>query len=345
MKRLAELTVFVALAAALHLSLALRLPSDEGGAATGGQGGENSATVMPASAQIAALIEEWDRPPETAPEVERPDAPPPDPEAPVRPEVETDAPPPRTRLAALPEARADMPQLPQVDPDTPLPPAPNAALEVATPDMPPPPEPEMNAPPAAADSAIRRPQIDSPRPAPTDLAALPQVDGAPPPPPAPSAAPRESLRPRTRPERPPEPQQQPQRQAERSNSRQDSAPRQAQRAAGSGGSAQAGTATRSAPQAMSRGQEQQLVAAWGAQVRARIESRKRHPGGRGGQVVLSLTVTPAGQVAGAGIARSSGNPRLDRAALQAVRSAGRMPRAPQGLTQGSYAFTLPMAFN
>ncbi|MGR3371475.1 TonB family protein [Pseudooceanicola nanhaiensis] len=344
MRRAPEITAFVALAAGLHLALAVRLPSHEGGADTGGQGGENAASVAPASEQVAALVEQWDRPPDTAAEVESPDAPPPQGDTPERPQAEADAPPPRAALAALPEARPDMAALPTVDPDTPLPPAPDTSFEVAVPDMPPPPDVAQDTPRSTPDAAPERPQREAPRPAPTDLAALPEIDTEAPPPPESELAPKASLRPPPERPQPPKPEV---RRAERtpSNAEQDSAPRQAQRSAGSGGASQAGTATRSAAKTLSRGQEQSLVASWGAQVRARIESRKRHPGGRGGQVVIALTVTPAGQVAAAGIARSSGNPRLDRAALQAVRSAGRMPRAPAGLTRGSYSFSLPMAFN
>nr|WP_256471729.1 energy transducer TonB [Oceanicola sp. 502str15] len=83
---------------------------------------------------------------------------------------------------------------------------------------------------------------------------------------------------------------------------------------------------------------------WGAQIRSRIERRKRSPGGRG-RVVLRITVAASGQVTGLGLVRSSGNPRIDKAAIQAVRSAGRMPRAPQQLGGGSQSFNLPMDFN
>jgi outer membrane biosynthesis protein TonB len=36
---------------------------------------------------------------------------------------------------------------------------------------------------------------------------------------------------------------------------------------------------------------------------------------------------------------------LDQRAVQTVRSAGRLPRAPAGLTEGSYTFRLPIKFN
>ena len=38
-------------------------------------------------------------------------------------------------------------------------------------------------------------------------------------------------------------------------------------------------------------------------------------------------------------------PDKDRAALQAVQRAGRMPAAPKGLTNARYSFALPMSFD
>jgi protein TonB len=46
----------------------------------------------------------------------------------------------------------------------------------------------------------------------------------------------------------------------------------------------------------------------------------------------------------AGIAQSSGAAALDAAALKAVKAAAPYPRAPKGLTEASYSFTLPITF-
>jgi protein TonB len=89
------------------------------------------------------------------------------------------------------------------------------------------------------------------------------------------------------------------------------------------------------------------MANWGASIRARIEKRKRYPmaaDGASGTVTVRLTVTRSGALAGLDIAASSGNAALDEAAIRAVRAAGRFPAAPDGLTQNSTTFTLPMRF-
>ncbi|AHM03410.1 Ferric siderophore transport system, periplasmic binding protein TonB [Roseibacterium elongatum DSM 19469] len=94
---------------------------------------------------------------------------------------------------------------------------------------------------------------------------------------------------------------------------------------------------------LSAGERQSLMARWGAQIQRRIE-RARPRVRDTGRAVLRLTITPAGQLTGVGIAQSSGNPGLDQAALQAVRGAGRFPAAPDGLTEASYGFSLPVTF-
>lgn len=118
-----------------------------------------------------------------------------------------------------------------------------------------------------------------------------------------------------------------------------------QKAAGSGGGAQAGNAGKAQAATLSRAQVNDLKAGWGAAIRARVERRKRHPAGAAsGTVTVRLVVTAAGALAGVSVARSSGNPALDAAALAAVQGAGAFPPAPDGLPGGSHSFTLPMRF-
>lgn len=98
---------------------------------------------------------------------------------------------------------------------------------------------------------------------------------------------------------------------------------------------------------LSRARENDLRASWGGQIRARIERRKTYPSSAGraqGVVTVRLTVQRTGRLASVSVARSSGNAALDRAALQAVRRAGRFPAAPRGLGRASYSFTLPIRF-
>jgi protein TonB len=85
------------------------------------------------------------------------------------------------------------------------------------------------------------------------------------------------------------------------------------------------------------------MAQWGGQIMARIERARPRVQGTG-QVTLALQVARSGQLAGLTVARSSGDPALDQAALTAVRRAGRFPAAPDGLTEASYGFSLPIRF-
>ncbi|MFT6532850.1 MAG: protein TonB [Limimaricola cinnabarinus] len=178
----------------------------------------------------------------------------------------------------------------------------------------------------------------------------PRIDTATAEPRQPMAEPPEE-RPQPRPDRPPEPKPEPepkpapQRQAD--PQRQPSPPHQAQRAAGTGGGAQAGAAQRQAAPSLSPGQMQSLVAQWGAQLRAQIERRKRYPNaarGASGTATVRITLDRAGRLTGLALVGSSGNPALDQAALAAVQAA-RLPASPRGLNDPSYSFTLPMMFN
>jgi protein TonB len=82
---------------------------------------------------------------------------------------------------------------------------------------------------------------------------------------------------------------------------------------------------------------------WGGAILSRIE--RSRPRARGtGQVVVQLRLTPGGQLTGVSVAQSSGDAALDQAAVAAVQSVGRFPAAPNGLTDASYGFSLPIRF-
>ncbi|WP_420004963.1 TonB family protein [Arenibacterium sp. LLYu02] len=120
-----------------------------------------------------------------------------------------------------------------------------------------------------------------------------------------------------------------------------------QRAAGSGGSSQAGLSGQAKLSTANSGQLAQLEAVWGAKIRAKVERRKRIPPGvRGeGQAVVAMTVSRSGQLVAARLARSSGVEAFDAAALKAVASAGPFPAAPAELTGAQYSFNLPISFS
>lgn len=121
----------------------------------------------------------------------------------------------------------------------------------------------------------------------------------------------------------------------------------AQRAAGSGGGTHAGVDGKAQAGTLSRGALLDLRAQWGASIRARIERSKLYPAsaqGARGRATVRLIVTRAGDLAGVSLTKSSGNAALDRAALEAVKRAGRFPAAPPGLTSSVYTFALPIQF-
>ncbi|MDH3263308.1 MAG: TonB family protein, partial [Paracoccaceae bacterium] len=89
-----------------------------------------------------------------------------------------------------------------------------------------------------------------------------------------------------------------------------------------------------------------LEAEWGAAILARIARQQRYPAGEhgSGTARVALTVGRDGRLQGVRLAASSGSAALDRAALEAVRRAGRFPAAPQALDKGAYVFAVPMTF-
>lgn len=80
---------------------------------------------------------------------------------------------------------------------------------------------------------------------------------------------------------------------------------------------------------------------YAALVRARVAARKPAGGGRRGTVVVAFAVTRAGAMSSASIARSSGDPALDRSVLAAVRGAGPFPVPPPGV---NLRFSIPFYF-
>lgn len=194
----------------------------------------------------------------------------------------------------------------------------------------------LPAPTAPPDTAPDRPALPRPADAPQSDT-LPQRADAPPPPPAPP--PQTPPEPAPKPAAAPEPAPKPTAAPGPSVS--------AQRAAGTGGGAAAGQGGDAPASTLSQGEANDVLAGWGASIRARIEKRKRYPAaadGAEGSVTLRLTIARTGQLAGVSIASSSGNAALDAAALKAVNAAGRFAKAPSGLTEASYSFTLPIRF-
>ena len=278
MKRGLEVILFLAMAGGLHLAGLAQLPAPKG-ADSAGQAGQAVVSVQAASQTAAEMVKRWERPPETAAQIDAPETVQP-PDAPIKPRRPTMAKPVRR----IPVAGLSMPQTDS---------APDSSVAQSPP---PPPRPEPKVQPAKE-------------------------------PPAPAKA-----KPKPKPKPEPAPK---------------TPPRKATQASGSGGGANAGEAKSSRAATLSKGQIQSLAAQWGAQIRRKIERRKRYPSGaRGasGTVTLRIAVSRAGALRGVSVARSSGHNALDKAALRAVKAARRFPAAPNGLTNSSYSFTLAMQF-
>ncbi|MEX1662575.1 energy transducer TonB [Thioclava sp. 15-R06ZXC-3] len=256
-------------AVALHLTVfALWQPPVAGGAQSAGAQGADLVAITPASAAMAAVVADWERPPQAA--------------------------------------AAPKPLAPQTDEATPSAPAPNdPPLTNAAPTAPAPPQPRETPPP----QQTVPPPPEMPRPV-----AKPK----PQPKPATKTVPKASRASQAAPE---------------------------QQAKGAGGGVAAGQQGKARAATLSPGQTRAAMASWGAQIRAQIERAKTPPAGAGaGRVIVILRVARTGQLLSVSLAQSSGNGALDRAAVQAVRRAGRFAPAPKGLEAQSYAFDLPMAF-
>jgi len=78
-------------------------------------------------------------------------------------------------------------------------------------------------------------------------------------------------------------------------------------------------------------------------VLSHIQRHKRHPGGTSasGVVRLAVRISGSGGLRSARVARSSGNSRLDRAAVATARRAAPYPAPPGG---GSFSFTVSLRY-
>ncbi|WP_037308712.1 energy transducer TonB [Ruegeria halocynthiae] len=205
--------------------------------------------------------------------------------------------------------------------------------------------PEITPPSAAATKAPTMPDLkidQAPRAQVKVALAKPQkdrdvqIDTTPPPPPAPpkaQAKPKPDVAPKQRP--PKKPKQQ------GHKAKVTSAGVAKQVSAGSGGAAQAGAGSARVSTA-SAGQTAKLQAVWGAKIRARIERNKRYPRGSRakGDVTIQLTVTRGGKLMSHRLVKSSGDAKLDQAALSAVQRTPKLPKAPKELGGDSFRFSL-----
>ncbi len=84
-------------------------------------------------------------------------------------------------------------------------------------------------------------------------------------------------------------------------------------------------------------------ARWNSSVRAAVASRVGRIQGMRGTVTVRFVVSNSGAVGSVQVSGSSGNGKLDSAAMRAVRSA-RVPAPPAGLKGSSHSFVIPLTF-
>ncbi|ATG44282.1 tonB-like protein [Phaeobacter piscinae] len=125
MKRAAELTVFAGIATVIHVALFASAPKS--GAEASGGGGDAMVSVQAASATVAEMVETWERPPQTQPQIDTALTPPQTaPTAPVVPQFELAQAPSAARQIALAKPTPDDKLQLDATPPPPPPPPPNA---------------------------------------------------------------------------------------------------------------------------------------------------------------------------------------------------------------------------
>lgn len=358
----ARLDLLIAFGLALMFHLAVfgwRAPEE--GVQSAGDGGDAQVSIEASSASVAAMVTEWETPPDVVLEVPVAQPVPPDLTAPTTPTPPEAQPLERAQppaLTATPSVTAPpdvvsqpAPQIPQPDVATPpdfmalsLPTAPVSPGLAALP-----PADELERPDTPAAPAL------APPPPPTSLqldtasAPIPLLDGA--------GNVQRSPRPQAKPQTeealeaaqaaeaksqaaraPPPPPQQPATQSSAASRASNE-----QRSLGAGGNQNAGSSQQSQASTISSSQRASLMRSWGAQIRSRV-ARNQRSQRRSGRVVVRISVSNSGQLAGVGVLSSSGNSALDNAAVATVRRARRFPAAPSGLGSGPHTFDIPLTF-
>ncbi len=300
-----EGSLFLGLALTVHL--AVWSPGSETGVEGAGEGGDDLLSVQASNASIAALVETWDSPPEVTMERDTALSEPRD-VAMLAPEMPTTC---ETRAAPAaiqpPKPLVVQPDAPALLGYQPPPPAP----------APPEPEPVAETPPEADPRSELRPVARPVTPP------QPQADAKPESPAKPAKVPKRDT------EKP----------AEKPSTA--SAASTAREAQGTGGNAARGNVGQAQVATLSSSQRQSLMAQWGGQIRSRVARRAPRAAGRGSAVV-TIAVSGGGALLGVSLAKSSGNPRIDKLAIAAVRNAGQFPVAPAKLGVTSHRFNLPV---
>ncbi|MEM8553250.1 MAG: TonB family protein [Pseudomonadota bacterium] len=366
MRRSLETISFVAIALAIHIGFFLQI--EEGAVGAAGNDGDAAMTVQAISAEVMDMLDALDTPPEmpelemVALEVEQPDVTPPQLEIapvapPITPRAQTqamDVPELRGGDIALPEMmlappvpETALPELAMITPptvETPQPDAPRPITPSPRTDRPQP--PELTPPTAVVPPSLVVPPPPPPPPPPEAEPEPEQQAQTPPPPPRKPTPPppRETVQTEQPREQPaPQPTQPRNEQAQQSNRNVEG--QAATTAAGAGGGTVAGNRGSSADPSLSPARVNSLKSSWGNRIRSRIERRKpRIPGRPEGVAMVRVVVSGDGRLVGVSLVRSSGQPDLDKAAVDSVHRAGRFPKAPKALGSGPHSFAIPVEY-
>ena len=327
MGRFIEVIVFSFMALLLHMVGFYSVPAK--GVQAGGVGGENAVSIIAASQQVETMVEAWDLPPVVGnatnqpiglstsvhvPTLSAPNSTVAIVNIPSMEPSELSAPEAPAALdtsSTKPPEKLEIKKLPELKKSLEVPVLKIENVSKETPSEPQKPVEEKH--PKLEELIVRKPTKDNIRPP------LRQSTK--------SSAPKKDV------------------QRARINQR-SSAGSDGQVSAGKGKSAFAGTGNAKVSTGASAKQLASIKAVWGARIRRRIERVKKYPRGvrKNGRAVVILVVSRSGNLMNYRLGRSSGNGKLDAAALQAVNKSGRLPAAPKELKGASYKFTVLIVF-
>ena len=357
-RTLLEASAFLTLALLLHLAW-FHLQPDGAHGGPGAAGGASDVTLVAASAEMVALVEDWDLAPQTTSQPAPVEA-----TEPLQPAAVRYAEPPAPMSQKLtPIADLDKPQTtraPQLDL------AMNAQHRLA--DTPAPAKPALSRQPhtlvavrptQSSNLRIKQPELTTP----VTVQTPPIVNQSEVTPPADASphAVKKSPTPRAKPT-PPARQKRVQTMKTpakpvapaRPKAREHSPAPQTQTTAATDGGAADQTAVAAlktdeggaSSNAAGAAKRASLARTWGRAIRKKVERNKRHPrnGRLSGKVVIAITVERGGDLLNADIRQASGSRQLDRAALNAVKAAAPYQRAPTDLKGERFDFLLPVTF-
>jgi TonB family protein len=273
------------------------------------------------------------------------EAPPPPPVVEPSPPPVAEAPPPPPVAEPSPPPVAESPPPPPVAEPSPPPvaesPPPPPVAEPSPPpvaESPPPPPVVEPSPPPVAEAPPSKPVVEpTPRPAPPANPALPRV-----PKPMPTVASPATARVAKPPpsERPTPPR------VAKPTPPEKTSPRISREPPESSRSASRATKLASLPPQAAPGASSAEVAAYQGEVLGRIAAQKRYPEAARerapqGVAIVRFSIAASGQLAGASLSRSAGDPLLDAEALATVRRASPFPPPPAGAPRN---FSVPLSY-